>query len=399
MDRKKSNPAAPSNIPPAAPNDRLLVPPSTVSFADVAHQTLLFDQDEVDSSLILIGDAGAPARGSEPVLERLTLEARRVPGRTVVLFLGDNVYPDGLPPESAPSRAEAEDLLRQQARAAINGGASVLFVPGNHDHRIGGVEGVRREERFLARLGDPLVRLLPEDAAPGPVAVPLGCKALLVLLDSQQWIDRVAASPEDDAPTRELAELLHDTGGRHLVVASHHPLVSHGAHGGFFDWRAHLFPLTEWRSYLWVPLPVVGSLLYALPRMWGISEQDLSHAANRRFQERLRWAFAETPPLVYAAGHEHGLQVFRESLGPRASTAQTWLLVSGAGSVSRPDPISSGADTLLASPFPGFMRVDFLKSGRVRCEVIEVRCAPGAAPIVWWLARQRPKPSTSATCA
>jgi hypothetical protein len=69
--------------------------------------------------------------------------------------------------------------------------------------------------------------------------------------------------------------------------------------------------------------------------------------------------------LVYAAGHEHSLQLLR---GGDAGARH--LVVSGAGSPGRLTPVTTEADTVMAAPGPGFFRLDFLKDGRVRLEMI-----------------------------
>src|SRR5436309_15800494 len=56
-------------------------------------------KDSLELSLFLIGDAGGQAYQSEPVLQEFARQSdslRRV--RRFVVFLGDNVYPKGIPP-------------------------------------------------------------------------------------------------------------------------------------------------------------------------------------------------------------------------------------------------------------------------------------------------------------
>ena len=67
---------------------------------------------EIDVSLFLIGDAGAPAAppDSEPVLMALRAAAASAP-HPVIVFLGDNVYPDGMPDSATPKRRAAGDIL------------------------------------------------------------------------------------------------------------------------------------------------------------------------------------------------------------------------------------------------------------------------------------------------
>ncbi len=58
---------------------------------------------DIETTLILIGDAGHALPG-DPVLIRATEAAAERPDRTLVVFLGDNVYNYGLAPEGSPDR-------------------------------------------------------------------------------------------------------------------------------------------------------------------------------------------------------------------------------------------------------------------------------------------------------
>ncbi|HYS59496.1 MAG TPA: hypothetical protein VEM27_02815, partial [Gemmatimonadales bacterium] len=85
---------------------------------------------QIDATLFLIGDAGGPAAppDSEPVFMALRAAAASAP-HAVIVFLGDNVYPDGMPDSAAPGRAKAERVLTQQLRVLQASGARGFFVP------------------------------------------------------------------------------------------------------------------------------------------------------------------------------------------------------------------------------------------------------------------------------
>ena len=83
-------------------------------------------------TLLLVGDAGQPA-ADEPLLRALASEAAKDPERTLVVFLGDNLYPNGLPASATRGGRKGERRLAAQADAALGAGARVLFLPGNHD--------------------------------------------------------------------------------------------------------------------------------------------------------------------------------------------------------------------------------------------------------------------------
>ena len=139
---------------------------------------------------------------------------------------------------------------------------------------------------------------------------------------------------------------------RRPIVVGHHPLASHGPHGDFVDPIVHVFPLTMAKAYLptvvaWAPLPLIGSAMGWGRSHFSPSPQDFSGPGNAHFRTALTDAMARAgargaPALVYAAGHDHSLQVFRSARGPR------WTLVSGLGSSARPPGFATTARPLRA---------------------------------------------------
>lgn len=331
---------------------------------------------EVETRLYLIGDAGNPSPRGEPVLQALSRQLGEAPGKSFVVYLGDNVYPAGLPDTGAPDRPEAERRLDAQLEAVRVAGVKALFLPGNHDWSRPGDQGwaaIRREGQYLDRQGAPLATLLPRDGCPGPTVTDLGRRLRLVVLDTQWWLqpgakprDPVSECPADSEPeiVDSLRAALRGAGGRQVIVVAHHPLETGGTHGGHFLWTDHLFPLRQLSPVLWIPLPVLGSI-YPLARRWGASPQDISNGANRRMRNALEEAFAGHQPLVYASGHDHNLQVLDGENGK-------YLLVSGAGIFGHTGPVSRHPHTRYALAASGFMRLDVLESGRVRLGVFQV---------------------------
>lgn len=329
---------------------------------------------EVDWTLFLIGDAGKPEAG-DPVLAALARLAGVAPSRSTVVFLGDNIYPAGLPDSTDATRPETERRLRAQLEVATRSGAPAIMLPGNHDWmegREGGWEAVRRQERMVVREGQGLVEYLPGDGCPGPVVRDLGNSLRVVALDTQWWLHR-GPKPGDGsacgADTREeviagLQAALEGAGGRAVVVAGHHPLASGGRHGGYFTPRQHLFPLTEVASWAWLPLPVIGSL-YPAARWLGISSQDLTSRGYRALVASFDSATAGRQPLAWAGGHEHTLQVLEGG-------AARYQLVSGTGYWGHASDAGWLDRTRYASSRGGFMRIDVLADGRIRLGVVEV---------------------------
>jgi hypothetical protein len=386
--------------------------------ADLAGMVEAAAPGTIDQRVILIGDSGSPSRLGEPVLDLLARRIRLLPDRTTVVFLGDIVYERGMPkpisegekpldtladavdvvlPDLLASRQEAERQVRQQLAVMAGTTARALLVAGNHDwdqFEIGGWDRILALESFIrdeSRSMGANVALTPSGACPGPVAVRVGTKATVIALDSQWWIETrkdgkptVGRNPtrcpwvtEETVRAQILAELERAAReGRYAIVAAHHPLESEGPHGGFVDFRTHLFPLRIIRHFIpfymeWIPIPVLGSAVVWLRQCCSPSVQDMSNKRNRHMRRMLEHTFKEAAsshaaPLVFAAGHDHNLQVFEGRNGPR------YTLVSGMG--SRASAVGSNSRTLFAHSAPfhmGFMEIEFLTDGRARLGVWE----------------------------
>ena len=339
------------------------------------------DPGAPDSTLFLLGDAGSP-RAPEPLLEALVADARAAVAalgaeRVAIVFLGDNIYPQGLDAADHERRAEDERRLGAQLDAVRRAGARGVFVPGNHDWSNGepaGWDAVKRQTRYVAARG---ASMLPPDGCPGPATLALGDRLALVALDTQWWLhayakpsDASAGCAESDPAAVEAAigAALRDANGRQAIVVAHHPLVSGGPHGGHFGWREHLFPLREMDRDLWIPIPVLGSI-GPVARLLGASDQDVAGPRYRALAAMLARAFAAAPPLAYAAGHDHSLPLLRA--GPAR-----FQIVSGAGSAENLTWAHAVAGSLFHAAASGYVRLDAGSGGAV---AIAVRTLDGAA--------------------
>lgn len=318
--------------------------------------------------ILLLGDAGQP-KPDEPVLEMLKKWAQKSPEKTSTVFLGDNMYPHGM---TAEMQHEAPTHLGPQLEVVTSTDTHGLFIPGNHDWGGGSEEGfsaLRTQEKYV---NDTLSRkpsFLPQSGAPGPVTLELpesNPTVRLVVLDTQWWLHKYEKpkKPHDEI----IAELRNalDT-ELPVLVLGHHPVESYGPHGGFYDWKAHLFPLTEAEKWLWIPVPIVGSL-YPITR-WHLvkSEQDLSSDIYKDMVAQFNNVFAnakKTPLLIYASGHEHSLQVLQ-------GETTDYLLISGLGSSEKATAVSHGDNTLFAHQHSGFMVLDFFNDESVLLRVVE----------------------------
>jgi hypothetical protein len=333
-------------------------------------------RQNVALTLYLIGDAGDPDSTGEPVLNSLDRELASGGSDRVVLFLGDNIYPKGLPRPDAPDRAEAERRINAQLNAVAKTGAIGYFVLGNHDWARFGKDGwnaARRQDVYVDSAGRGRIVLLPGNGCPGPAVVDVASRVRLVLLDTQWWLhtgpkpvdlNSGCAAAADDQIVDSIRSAIRGAGGKLVVVAGHHPIETGGLHGGHFGWKDHLFPLTNFKSWLWLPLPVIGSA-YPAARQHGISNQDMGSYAYQHFIGVLSRAFEGRPPALYAAGHDHNLQVI-------AGGPAKLQVVSGGGIYGHTEHVAPIRGTLFAREASGYSRLDIPPIGRARLAVVEV---------------------------
>lgn len=329
---------------------------------------LLFGQENpLKMRIYLIGDAGEMKNGIHPVVEDLKsrLPAEKAK-KTHLIYLGDNIYPLGMPEINEKSRKEAETILKTQLDLWPSLTGNIWMLPGNHDWKKGKPNGwnavLRAQEFVRENYSHEKVQWLPKDACPGPVPVHLNENTLLILLDSQWWLhknDKPEKESDCEYGTEEeildgLALLLEENKEKIVLVAMHHPMRAFGPHNGGYSWKDHIFPFTALSHNLYIPLPIIGSI-YPLYRTWFGSVQDIP---NRRYQamiEALEKILSQHPNVIHLAGHEHGLFYTKEE--------DRHYIVSGAG--SKKTHIRKKNLAAFADAQQGYAFLDFYKNQRI----------------------------------
>ena len=309
--------------------------------------------DRVAYRVILVGDAGEPVP-DDPTLAAIGRWA--VPQeRAAVVLLGDNLYPDGL---AADDRTRGEAILRQQFAATS---ALRIFVPGNHDWGPSpqdwtGAHVVAQQEFVLAwPEGD--VDFLPRNGCAGPAVRELlkpgdGLEQgiAVVAIDWMPWFSSVADTsrcPDGDFGTR--IDAAFSALKRHFViVVSHFPLRSSGPRAGF----SRGFIIDRFLDFY--------HLLRPRPPL------DLDHPQYMVLAEQVKAALATHRPLVYAAGHDHSLQLFE------ADEVARLHIVSGAGSAGKVTPVTAVNGTIFAHAVSGFAVLDFAIRDGVDTPIVRI---------------------------
>lgn len=320
--------------------------------------------DSIQAKLILIGDAGDFKGGRHPVINAVR-ESNKLDKNTTILYLGDNLYTTGLPDEQYSYYDIRRSVLDTQIAIANGTDAKVIFLPGNHDWDKGGRGGwdaIRREQQYIDSKGGKNVKFYPEDGCGGPVEVRLSEDVTLIVFDSQWWIHPYdKPGVESDCPYKtpfevlnQIEDILSKNANKLVVLACHHPFKSFGIHGGYFTVKQHIFPLTDAKPNLWVPLPVIGSIYPIARGVFGVPE-DLSHPAYTNMIRDVEKVVKGHPNVIFVAGHEHNLQLIKDSTHN--------YIVSGSG--TKRTRVSPNKNAPFVSDLNGYAVLDISKDKNV----------------------------------
>lgn len=319
---------------------------------------------QAEHTLFLIGDAGEPFFDN-PVGPFLRDRITQTTNPSTVLFLGDNIYPRGMPPKGSATRDEADSILTMQVEWVRGTEASAIFIPGNHDWKKGARDGLAtlmRQQRFIDSLHDERITFLPRNGCPGPEVLELTDKVVLVIIDSQwplhPWHEGVEEGTCEAKSAADIVTALSDVYAsypdRRVILAAHHPVVTYGEHGGVFSLKDHIFPLTDANPNLYIPLPVIGSL-YPAYRAWFGNVQDLPHPLYRAYASQVRDVMSDYPGSIMVSGHEHALEY--------ATIGDSHFIVSGSG--SKTTHVKKKGHAVFAEPVTGLTQLDLLRDGSV----------------------------------
>ncbi|MEJ8755421.1 metallophosphoesterase [Pontibacter sp. H259] len=340
--------------------------------ADVGwRQASLPPENEKLYSLAMLGDIGALATdGTDPVMATLKEWQVTNTAAGIAVFLGDNVYPVGLPPEGHRHRQLAESRLQTLLGQLKDHNTHSIFLSGNHDWNKGRPDGYQymlRQEKYIVDALQDTESYLPSHGCPGPVAIQLSEGLLMVVINTQWWVQR-GEKPLGDSYNCpysnieefyiELNTLLRKNRHQRIVIAAHHPLYSNALHGGKFTVKQHLFPLTAANKRFLVPLPILGSL-YPFYRKFFGADEDMSHKRYKRMRKRLLQIFHRYQNIIYVAGHDHNLQHF-EKRGNH-------YLVSGAG--SKTSFVKKGGSATFTLEQLGFAILNYYQNGDIWLEM------------------------------
>jgi len=312
----------------------------------------------LEQRIYLIGDAGgAKAKRSTDALEAFQEFIKgRDTSKDFLLYLGDNIYEKGMRAKGHKKRAESEHRIDVQLEAAKAFKGETVFIPGNHDWYSNGLKGLKRQEEYVEEALDDNEAFQPENGCPVET-IELTDEVVLLVIDSQwyisNWDDHPTINDECDIKSRrdfflEVEDELKDHNGKTILVSIHHPAITYGPHGGFYNSKQHLFPTDAW-----IPLPGLASLITQVRSLGGVSPQDRYNKRYNQLMNRLITLLNGRDRVMVVSGHEHVLQ-YIEAYGIKQ-------IVSGAGSKRAPVHLGKGAR--FVSGEQGFAVVEVYANG------------------------------------
>ena len=332
-------------------------------------------EGELVHSVYLIGDQGElDYANNNYVLDAVKEMLDNEPESSSLVYLGDNIYPAGLPSSEHPDREEAERIINAQLDILEKYKGKAYMIPGNHDwnkYSTGGRKAVKRQEKYVqSYYEDKKIKFYPNHACGDPEKVKIHKDLVMVFIDSQWWLqnwsDEKNINKGCDIKSRTdylqtLEEIFVDHRNDEILLLMHHPILSNGNHGGYFNLKQHLFPLHELNN-LWIPLPVLGSL-YPVFRQLGLSRQDITNELNRELTKGIQeLAGKHKINLIVASGHEHSLQYFDRD--------KIKYIVSG--SAGKTDYVRKSNDIQYVQEARGFAKLNFYSANEAWLEFYSV---------------------------
>lgn len=301
---------------------------------------------------------------------------------STIIFLGDNIYPDGMVEENHPFRKDAESILKGQIIPLEHLKSQVFFIPGNHDwnsSKSGGRDAVILQERFLENYFlEKEISFIPDNSCGDPQVRELNDQLVIIFIDSHwflhDWTKEIEMNKGCELQSREelfpaLENLFIKYKDHQVVLAMHHPIKTNGLHGGNFPLKDHIFPLNHYK--IWLPLPIIGSTYPLYKKIFG-SHQDVTNKTNQKLINTIKdIAHKFSDDCIFVSGHDHGLQYFEED--------NLQFIVSGSG--AKTDHVKTGGEALYARSSRGFAKIDFYINGDTWVEFYTLSGA-GMQPIL-----------------
>lgn len=318
------------------------------------------NESKVTHTFILVGDAGNGVFKDTIDYSNSFINNLKLVGKnSTLLFLGDNIYPAGMPKEKDKAYNDALKKLQEQIDIAKKFEGKAIFIPGNHDWYHEGNEGLKRQEEIVEnQLGKK--SFLPQEGCPIE-SVDISENITLIIVDSQwyitNWDNHPTINENCDIKTRsqfldEFRSEIKKARGKTTLVAIHHPMFTNGPHGGKFSFKSHFSPI-----------PILGTLKNWLRKTTGVSNADIQNVHYNELKKNLTAAAQQNENVIFVSGHDHSLQYLVKNDIPQ--------IISGSG--SKIEPVKNSDGGIYAHATNGYAILEVFENGGVNVKFIDAR--------------------------
>lgn len=261
-------------------------------------------------SIYLIGDAGKLDKNGVNIVTQAVGEKLKTANKqNALIYLGDNIYPVGMPKKGKKKRNLAEDIIDAQLKIVKDFKGKTIFIPGNYDW-YQGLEGLRRQEKYIERELSNKKIVFPKNGCPLQ-KIKVNDDIVIIAINSQWYLENWDKNPtiNDDCEIKtrskffdELEGLIKKSVGKTTIIAMHHPVFSNGSHGGQFTLKHQI-----------KPAPILGSLISLLRKTGGVSPQDIQNKRYLEFKNRIVTLAQFNSKVIFVSGHDHNLQYIKKN--------------------------------------------------------------------------------------
>ena len=265
-------------------------------------------------------------------------------------MLGDNIYPNGFPNKTAEqddfNTEQLEDIghLKAQLEVARLSKAEMFLVPGNHDWYASQVDSQASYIESYSKEYKAKVNFVPYEENKKPLPKVIYRDGISLIFIDSMWLLKANNNDFTEAMS-QLERLLKQSNLKHpdnvIMLCAHHPIETMGPHGGYYA--------------------KLGYKMYAKARELfnGQDTQDLDSPAYQRLINSVKLALAPYKKTIFAAGHDHSLQLFKYT----DNETPQYSLVSGAANKKKLTDVGINENSQFASSVEGIFEIDVLDNG------------------------------------
>lgn len=300
-----------------------------VKYADMDNAHDIHTSKEVAHTFYLIGDAGKSPKGEmNPALKLFKNKLEKANENSTAIFLGDNIYPAGMPDKKNDKIAnqDAKNQLDAQLNTLKKFKGRPIFIPGNHDWYSEGLKGLSRQQKYIEKNLDSKKVFFPEDGCPMK-KIEVSDDIVIIAIDTEWYLTNWDKHPtiNDDCEIKDREKFFQELEGeikknanKTTIIAMHHPMFSYGTHGGQYSLKQQVFVGSSK-----IPLPILGTFINVLRKTTGASAEDLQNQRYDLMKKRIVTLAQYSDKVIFTSGHEHTLQYIVEENTPQ--------IVSGSG--------------------------------------------------------------------